>query len=75
MVNVVGERAVRVGVKISYDAVIDPRYDPLTRPAPADENAVAVHPLPQGGEGWVFTQALSAGLLLAHPKQFDGHLF
>jgi hypothetical protein len=24
---------------------------PLTRPAPADENAVAGHPLPQGGEG------------------------
>ena len=27
--------------------------DPLTRPAPADENAVAGHPLPQGGEGWL----------------------
>ena len=26
-------------------------HDPLTRPAPADENAGAVHPLPQGGEG------------------------
>jgi agmatine deiminase len=26
--------------------------DPLTRPAPAEENAGAVHPLPQGGEGW-----------------------
>jgi hypothetical protein len=25
--------------------------DPLTRPAPADEDAGAVHPLPQGGEG------------------------
>ena len=25
--------------------------DPLTRPAPAEENAGAVHPLPQGGEG------------------------
>ena len=25
--------------------------DPLTRPTPAEENAVAVHPLPQGGEG------------------------
>jgi hypothetical protein len=25
--------------------------DPLTRPAPADESAVAVHPLPQVGEG------------------------
>jgi myosin heavy subunit len=25
--------------------------NPLTRPAPADENAVAGHPLPQGGEG------------------------
>jgi hypothetical protein len=28
--------------------------DPLTRPAPAGESAVAVHPLPQGGEG-IFT--------------------
>jgi hypothetical protein len=27
------------------------RNQPLTRPAAADENAVAVHPLPQGGEG------------------------
>ena len=26
-------------------------HDPLTRPATADESAVAVHPLPQGGEG------------------------
>jgi hypothetical protein len=26
--------------------------DPLTRPAPADEDAGAVYPLPQGGEGW-----------------------
>ena len=25
--------------------------DPLTRPAAADQSAVAVHPLPQGGEG------------------------
>ena len=25
--------------------------DPRTRPAPAEENAGAVHPLPQGGEG------------------------
>ena len=25
--------------------------DPLTRPAPAEENAGAVNPLPQGGEG------------------------
>jgi hypothetical protein len=25
--------------------------DPLTRPAPADESAVAGHPLPPGGEG------------------------
>jgi hypothetical protein len=25
--------------------------DPLTRPTTADENAVADHPLPQGGEG------------------------
>ena len=28
--------------------------DPLTRPAPAGEGAVAGHPLPQGGEG-IFT--------------------
>jgi len=27
------------------------RNQPLTRPAAADENAVSVHPLPQGGEG------------------------
>ena len=27
------------------------RQPPLTRPAPADESAVAGHPLPQGGEG------------------------
>jgi len=27
------------------------RLDPVTRPAPADENATAGHPLPQGGEG------------------------
>jgi hypothetical protein len=27
------------------------RNQPLTRPAAADESAVAVHPLPQGGEG------------------------
>jgi hypothetical protein len=29
--------------------------DPLTRPAPAGENAVAGHPLPQGGEGFFMT--------------------
>jgi len=29
-----------------------PGWDPLTRPAPAGESAGAVHPLPQGGEGW-----------------------
>jgi hypothetical protein len=28
--------------------------NPLTRPAAADESAVAGHPLPQGGEGWFF---------------------
>jgi len=28
-----------------------PARHPLTRPAPAGENAGAVHPLPQGGEG------------------------
>jgi len=26
--------------------------DPLARPASADENAGALHPLPQGGQGW-----------------------
>ena len=29
--------------------------DPLTRPAPAGECAVAGHPLPQGGEGILMT--------------------
>jgi hypothetical protein len=29
--------------------------DPLTRPAPAEEDAGAVHPLPQGGEGRSYT--------------------
>jgi hypothetical protein len=29
-----------------------PGWNPRTRPAPAGENAGAVHPLPQGGEGW-----------------------
>jgi hypothetical protein len=28
-----------------------PGRNPLTRPAPAEENAGAVHPLSQGGEG------------------------
>jgi hypothetical protein len=28
-------------------------FDPLTRPAPADESAGAGHPLPQGGEGQI----------------------
>ncbi len=37
------------------DAVIDPGWDPLTRPAPARENAVACHPLPQGVEGQAVT--------------------
>ena len=32
--------------------VVMPGCDPLTRPAPAGENAGADHPLPQGGEGW-----------------------
>ncbi|SPE33509.1 hypothetical protein SBA2_80024 [Acidobacteriia bacterium SbA2] len=38
--------------------------DPLTRLAPADENAVAGHPLPQGGEGLRFVSgtALVAAL-------------
>jgi hypothetical protein len=40
-----------VCVRASYDEAIDPGWDPLTRPAPADEGAVAGHPLPQGGEG------------------------
>jgi len=33
-------------------------WHPLTRPAPADEDAGAVHPLPQGGEGWVYFLSL-----------------
>ena len=32
---------------------------PLTRPAPAEENAGAVHPLPQRGEGWNPTGGLA----------------
>jgi hypothetical protein len=32
------------------------RADPLARPAPAEENGSAVHPLPQGGEGGVQTR-------------------
>ncbi len=42
--------------------------DPLTRPATAGENAVARHPLPQGGEGWVFIQTLQA----LKPRCFGG---
>jgi hypothetical protein len=35
-----------------YDCSVGPGVlDPLTRPAPADEDAGSVHPLPQGGEG------------------------
>jgi hypothetical protein len=49
-----------VNVKTSCDEVIDPSWDPLTRPAPPDEDAVAEHPLTQGGEGWVFTQTVIA---------------
>ena len=44
-----------VCVKTLYGEVTDPGRDPLTRPAAAGENAVAGHPLPQGGEGWAFT--------------------
>jgi beta-glucanase (GH16 family) len=46
--------------KGSHDEVTDPGRDALTRPAPADEDAIAGHPLLQGGEGWVFTQTLRA---------------
>jgi beta-glucanase (GH16 family) len=46
--------------KAWHDEVIDPGRHPLTRPAPADQDAVAGHPLPQGGEGWAFTQTLRA---------------
>jgi hypothetical protein len=47
-----------VRVKTSCDEVIDPSWNPLTRPAPADEDAVA-GPLPKGGEGWAFTQTFT----------------
>ena len=47
----------------SYDEVIDRGRDPLTRPASADEDAVAGHPLPQGGEGG-FSYRLLWGCLL-----------
>jgi hypothetical protein len=40
-----------VCVKTPYDEAFDPGWNPLTRPAPADEDAVAGHPLPQGREG------------------------
>ena len=36
--------------KEGRNVCVDRRH-PLTRPAPADKNAAAVHPLPQGGEG------------------------
>ena len=36
--------------KEGRNVCVDRRH-PLTRLAPADENAAAVHPLPQGGEG------------------------
>ena len=39
-------------------------HDPLTRPAPADESAVAGHPLPQGGEGCVCLLPTAYCLLL-----------
>jgi hypothetical protein len=50
-----------------HDGVIDPGWDPITRPAPADEDAVAGHPLPQRGEGRVITQ-IPAGLNAEHLK-------
>jgi hypothetical protein len=40
-----------VCVKTPYDEAFDPGWNPLTRPASADEDALAGHPLPQGGEG------------------------
>jgi hypothetical protein len=52
------ERAFGACEKTSCDEVTDPGRDPLTRPAPADEDVVAVHPRPQGGEGWAFMQPL-----------------
>jgi hypothetical protein len=52
------ERAFGVCARASRDEVADPGRDPLTRPAPADEDAVARHPLPQRGEGWAFTLPL-----------------
>ena len=33
--------------------------DPLTWPAPAEEDAGSVHPLPQGGEGRSYTDSAS----------------
>jgi len=38
--------------------------DPLARPAPAGENAGAVHPLPQGGEGGNVDETRSFSVLL-----------
>jgi len=35
--------------------------DPLTRPTPADESAVACHPLPQEGEGIFVTGGAARG--------------
>ena len=48
-------------MKTSHKDVTGPRRDPLTRPASAGECAAAGHPFPQGGEGYVFTQALKRG--------------
>jgi len=39
------------GVRLARGMANPHGVDPLTRPAPAEENAGAGHPLPQGGEG------------------------
>jgi hypothetical protein len=47
--------ALRAELARSFAAMRIASLDPLTRPTPADESAVAGHPLPQGGEGIFMT--------------------
>ena len=42
-----------VGERLLRTAEHSQAWNPLTLPAPAEENAGAAHPLPQGGEGWI----------------------
>jgi agmatine deiminase len=57
------------GVKKERDGEAQTQ-DPLTRPAPAEKSAGAVHPLPQGGEGLGLTPA-ALGYRL--PAEWEPH--